>query len=98
MLMTMPCSTIFTLACFVGKKYIQHSFHISIARTVKVEQWFPNFFGLRTTKKNSVVREGQNIDLCRDSRTTSANLTDHQWSAEQTLGITEVECAGAGLN
>jgi len=51
-------------------------------------QWFPNFFGSRTTYKILVVREGQNIDLYRDSRTTSANLADHQWSAEQTLGIT----------
>ncbi len=35
-----------------------------------------------------MVREGQNIELHRDSRTTSANLSDHRWSAEQTLGIT----------
>jgi hypothetical protein len=35
-----------------------------------------------------VVREGQNIELHRDSRTTLANLADHQWSAEQTLGST----------
>jgi len=28
------------------------------------------------------------IILYRDSRTTAANLADHQWSAEQTLGIT----------
>jgi len=51
-------------------------------------QWFPNFFGSRTTWKNLVVREGQNVELYRDSRTTSANLADHLWSAEQTLGIT----------
>ncbi len=37
-----------------------------------------------------MVREGQNIELYRDSRTTSASLADHQWSAEQTLGITGV--------
>jgi hypothetical protein len=55
---------------------------------VLLRQWFPNFFGSRTTWKNLVVREGQNIDLYRDSRTTSANLGDHHWSAEQTLGIT----------
>ena len=51
-------------------------------------QWFPNFSGLRTTQKNLVIREAQNIQLYRDWRTTSANLADHQWSAEQTLGIT----------
>ncbi len=38
-----------------------------------------------------MFREGQNIDLYRDSWTTSANLADHQWSAEQTLEITEQE-------
>jgi hypothetical protein len=37
------------------------------------------FFGKRTTRKNLVVREGQNIDLYWDSRTTSGNLA--------TLGI-----------
>jgi hypothetical protein len=61
-------------------------------------QWFPNFFGSRTTLKNSVVQEGQNIDLDRDSRTTSANLADQQWSAEQTLGITGLVCNGPKLN
>ncbi len=30
------------------------------------------------------------IDLNVDWRTISANLADHQWSAEQTLGITEL--------
>ncbi len=45
-------------------------------------QWFADHL------KKSVVREGQNIDLYKDSRTTSANLTDHHWSVEQTLGIT----------
>ncbi len=35
-----------------------------------------------------MVHEGQNIDLYRDSWTTSANLVDHLWSAEHTLGIT----------
>jgi hypothetical protein len=54
----------------------------------KLGQWFANFFGERTTQKNLVVREGQNIDLYRDSRTTSANL------AEQTLGITELGICG----
>ncbi len=38
-----------------------------------------------------MVREGQNIELYRDSRTTSASLADHQWSAEQTLGITDLD-------
>jgi hypothetical protein len=38
-----------------------------------------------------VVREGQNIELYRDSRTISANLADHQGSAEQTLGITGLD-------
>ncbi len=42
-----------------------------------IDQWFPNVFGSRTTFKNLVVREGQNIDLYQDSRTTSANLADH---------------------
>jgi hypothetical protein len=56
--------------------------------SVSLYQWFPNFFGSRTTYKNLVVREGQNIYLYGDSRTTSAYLADHQWSAEQTLGIT----------
>jgi hypothetical protein len=51
-------------------------------------KWFPNFFGSRTTCKNLVVREGQNIDLYWDSRTTSANLANHQRSAEQTSGTT----------
>jgi hypothetical protein len=35
-----------------------------------------------------VVREGQKIDLYWDLRTTSGNLADHHWSAEQTLGTT----------
>jgi len=56
-----------------------------------LQQWFPNFFGSQTTYKDLVVREGQNIDLYGDSRTTSANLADHQWSAEQTLGITGLQ-------
>ncbi len=47
-----------------------------------LRQWFPNFSGERTTGNILVVREEQNIDLNRDSRTTSANI------AEQTLGIT----------
>jgi len=55
-------------------------------------QWFPNFFGSRTTQKNLVVREGQNIDLYKDSRTTSANLADHWWSTQQNLGITALIC------
>jgi hypothetical protein len=41
-------------------------------------QWFPNFFGSRTTYKNLVVREGQNIDLHGESWTTSAILADHR--------------------
>ncbi len=61
---------------------------------VCLTQWFPNFFGSQTTLKNLVVREGQTIDLYRDSRTTSANLVDHQWSAEQILGITGLTCKG----
>ncbi len=44
--------------------------------------WFADhsqkFGGPRRTK----------IDLYGDSQTTSTNLADHQWSAEQTLGIT----------
>jgi len=44
-----------------------------------------------------VLREGQNIDFCRDSRTTSVTLADHQWSAEQTLGITAVEESSESL-
>ncbi len=35
-----------------------------------------------------VVLKAENIDLYKDSLTTSVNLADHQWSAEQTLGIT----------
>jgi len=42
-----------------------------------LDQWFPNFSGARTTCNNLVVRKAQNIDLCRDSRTTSGYLTDH---------------------
>jgi hypothetical protein len=42
-----------------------------------LQQWFPNFSGARTTWNNLVVREAQNIDLYRDSRTTSANVADH---------------------
>jgi hypothetical protein len=38
-----------------------------------------------------VVRKAQIIDLYRDSRTTSANYSDHLWSAEQSLGITGLE-------
>ncbi len=56
-----------------------------------VDQWFPNFSDTRTTLKNLVVREAQNIDLYWELRTTLANLADHQWSAEQTLGITGVD-------
>jgi len=37
-----------------------------------------------------MVREAQNIDLYRELRATSANLADHQWSAEQALGITAI--------
>jgi hypothetical protein len=38
---------------------------------VNLEQRFPNFSGVRTTKSNLVVREAQNIDLYRDSLTAS---------------------------
>jgi len=38
-----------------------------------------------------VVRNAENIDFNRDLRTTSANLADHYWSAEQTLGISALE-------
>ncbi len=48
-------------------------------------QWFSNFFNVRTTLNNLVVREAQDIALYGDSRNTSANLADHLWSAEQTL-------------
>ncbi len=48
-------------------------------------QWFPNFF---PDHLYLVVREAQYINLYRDWRTSSANLADDQWSAEQTLGIT----------
>jgi len=51
-------------------------------------QWFPNFSGSRTTWNNLVVRQAGNIDLYRDLQTTSANLADHLWSSEQTLGMT----------
>ncbi len=51
----------------------------------------PKLFWFADHLEKLVVREGQNIDLYRDSRTTSANLADHQWSAEQTLGITGLE-------
>ncbi len=40
-----------------------------------LDQWFPNFSVARTT----LNIKAQNIDLYRD----------HQWSAEQTLGITD---------
>jgi len=42
----------------------------------------------------SQTKEGQNIELCRDSRTTSANLADHLWSEEQTSGITGLPYQG----
>ncbi len=57
-------------------------------------QWFPNFSSSRTNQKNLVVREAQYIDLYRDWRTTSANLADHQRSAEQTLGIAALGYSG----
>ena len=54
----------------------------------RLVQWFPNFSGVRTTWNILVLREAQNIDLYKDWWTTWATLADHQWSAEQTLGIT----------
>jgi len=42
-----------------------------------LNQWFPNFSDAQTNWNNLVVREAQNIDLHRDSHTTSANLADH---------------------
>ena len=56
-------------------------------------QWFPNFSSARTTQTILVLRVAQNIDLHRDSPTTCANLVDHQWSAEQTLGNTVIQNA-----
>ncbi len=50
------------------------------------------WFAARPNQKYLVVREGQNIDLYKDSWTTSANLANHKWSAEQTLGITDLIC------
>ncbi len=74
------------------RKLFELQIFISVStNSIFLDQWFPNFFGSRTTQKNLVVREGQNIDLYRDSRTTTANLVDHQWSAEQTLGITDLD-------
>ena len=52
------------------------------------DQWFPNFSGARTPSIILVLRKAQNIDLYRDLRTIRANLANHQWSAEQTLGTT----------
>ncbi len=37
-----------------------------------------------------VLRESPKFELYRDWQTTWANLADHQWSAEQTLGITDL--------
>ena len=56
-----------------------------------LKQWFPNFSGARTTSNFLVHRQALNIDLYGDSRTTWANLADHQWSEEQTLGITALK-------
>ncbi len=55
-------------------------------------QWFPNFSGARNTWKSLVLREGEKIDFEWDWRTTWANPSEHQWSAEQTLGITGIAC------
>jgi hypothetical protein len=43
--------------------------------------------------KKGAVRGPEKVEKhwYRDSRTTSANLADHQWSAEQNLGITDLE-------
>jgi len=51
--------------------------HVVISFAHHLVQWFPNFSGARTTWNNLVAREAENIDLYRDSRTTSANLKDH---------------------
>ncbi len=72
-----------------------HFYNVNMCNAV-VPKLFPcadhlgKFRGPRSTKywAPSVVFP----DLFRDSRTTSANLADHQWSAEQTLGITGVMC------
>ncbi len=61
-----------------------------VVSSLELSQWFPNFSGVRTTSNISVLCEAQNIDFYRDWRTTWTNLADHQWSAEQTLGITEL--------
>ncbi len=61
---------------------------LSINDVKAIGQCFPNFSCARTTSNLCVVREAQNIDLYRDLRTTSANIADHLWSAEQTLRIT----------
>jgi hypothetical protein len=56
-----------------------------------LKQWFQNFSGPQTTWNILVLLEEQNNDLHRDWRTTRANRADHQWSAEQTLGITALK-------
>jgi hypothetical protein len=42
-------------------------------------QWFPNFFGVRRTKKFKVLREAQNISLYCNPRTTWADLEKQTW-------------------
>ncbi len=48
--------------------------------------------GARTTLNISVLREAQNIDSIG-----IANLIDHKWFAERTLGITDINCCKHGL-
>ena len=57
---------------------------------LNLEQWFPNFYSARSTSKILVIYEAQKIHLYCISRTTWANLEDHKWSVEQTLGITDL--------
>ncbi len=53
-------------------------------------QWLPNFSGTRNTSNILVLRQAQNVDFYRDWRTTWANLVDHQRSAEQIVGTTDL--------
>jgi hypothetical protein len=68
--------TIFWFSELLYKYYLLYSSKLHHCKQrdhilkVTLGQWFPNFFGARTTLNILVLREAQNIDLYRDWRTT----------------------------
>jgi hypothetical protein len=55
-----------------------------------LRQWFPNCSDVQTTWNNLVAAKDKILIFYGDSQTTLPKLVDHQWSREQTLGITSL--------